>query len=1059
MPVLPRFQKRYVSVAIAVLVFCAAIWAQTESATISGSVTDQSGALLAGANVNLTNILTGVSISTISNDVGLYVFNSVRPGRYRIIVEKAGFRQIVLTELTVNVQDSLSRNFSMKIGVVGESVTLTAEATRVRTEPSVSTVVDREFVNALPLNGRSFESLILITPGVTFTTPNGNDTGQFSVNGQRASTNYMSVDGVSANLGMSFISQSYLTEALAGAYQGLNTLGGTNNLAPMGALEEYKIQTSTYTAELGHQPGGQVSLATRSGTNAFHGGIFEYLRNDVLDARNFFNKVPDPKPPLRQNIFGGSISGPIYKDRTFFFFSYEGIRLRLPQNGNAQVPSLRVRNAAAPSVKPILNAFPLPTGPETYWDDDYDSSTPDVLSGWAPLYYSVSNPSRADTYSLRVDHTFGRELLLFGRYGEAPSESTSFNYNLGPSGNGTVASTRTLTLGAGSAFTPDLNNDFRINWSRQLAQFRYVQATFGGAVPVDPALLTNGLPGRGSVAFLYGSGFSEILGGEQTRSYQRQLNIVDSVSLNKKKHLMRFGIDYRRLSPTYGPQDRQDVFFYTEEGINTAITDDDSVTSFQSANLRYSNWSLYGQDTWRVSRRLTLDLGLRWELNPAPIEADGKMPPIVLGITNPPDVSNATLAPQSTSFYKTFYGAFAPRFGAAYALQQGAGHQTVLRGGFGVYYDLGSGTAAGGYPVIAKAHYFSGVPYPLSAEDAARPTVVPQTTTPIRGSAFSTAQNLRLPYTLQWNVAVEQQLGTQQSLSLSYVGSAGRRLLTQQQLNAQASQFSGPRPNPNFAYIFFTSNGPTSDYNSFQAQYRASLRRELQALVNYTWSHAIDEVSSDLESGTLLRGNASFDVRHNLSAALTYNPSVPWTNTFTRQLLSNWSVDSIVHSQTGQPVDVFLTTATVIGGQLLLLRPNVVPGQPFYIDDPSVPGGRRFNSAAFTTPPPDPANPNVRMMGNFGRNVLRGNGVNQVDFALGRAFQLHEAMTLLFKAELFNVFNHPMFGNYGWYTDNPSTFGVPRSTLNVNLYTVNAQSPLYALGCPRSVQFSLRIRF
>ncbi len=1056
----PCFQKRYLSLAIAGLALCSALLAQTESATISGSVTDQSGAVLVGAQINLTNVLTGITDRTTSNDVGLYVFNNVRPGQYRIIVDNPGFRQIVLTDLVVNVQDSLSRNFSMRLGVVGESVTLTAEAVKVRTQPSVNTVVHHEFVDSLPLNGRSFESLILITPGVTFTIPNGMDSGRFSVNGQRASTNYMSVDGASANIDMSFGTQAYVTEALAGAYQGLNTLGGTNNLVPMDALEEYKIQTSTYTAELGHQPGGQVSLATRSGTNAFHGDLFEYLRNDVLDARNFFNKVPDTKPPLRQNIFGGSISGPVYRDRTFFFFSYEGIRLRLPQSGEVEVPSLRVRNAAAPSVKPILNAFPLPTGPETYWDDDYDPSTPDVLSGWAPLHYSVSNPSTADTYSLRVDHTFGNKVSLFGRYGEAPSESTRFNYNLGPSGNGTVTSTRTLTLGASSAFSPSLNNDLRFNWSRQLARLRYVQATFGGAVPVDPALLTNGLPGYGYVDFLHGSGFSVIRGGDETKSYQRQLNIVDSVSVAKQKHLIKFGVDYRRLSPTYGPQDRQSVSFYTEEAINTAITDDDDVTSFQSAKPRYSNWSLYGQDTWRVSTRLTLDLGLRWELNPAPTEADGKMPPIVLGITKPPDVSNATLAPQGTSFYKTYYGAFAPRFGAAYAVKEGAGHQTVLRGGFGVYYDLGSGTAAGGFEARGKARYFSGVPYPLSAEDAARPVVVPQTTMPVKGIVFSTAQDLKPPYTLQWNATLEQSLGTQQSLSFSYVGSAGRRLLTSRFLNQQKSYWSGARQNPNFGTIVFTSNGSTSDYNSFQTQYRAQLRHGLQALVNYTWAHAIDEVSSDLEIGTLLRGNASFDVRHNLSGALTYSLPAPWTNVFARQLLANWSIDSIVHAQTGQPVDVFFySAATVIHGELLELRPNVVPGQPFYITDPTVPGGRRFNPAAFTMPPPDPSNPDVNMMGNFGRNVLRGNGVYQVDFALGRTFQLHEATNLLFKAEFFNIFNHPMFGNYGSSPDDPSRFGVPRSTLNVNYYSLNAQSQLYALGGPRSIQFSLRFQF
>ncbi len=1058
MPALPRVQKRYVLVAIAVLAFCAACSAQTENATIFGSVTDQSGARVVGSKLTLTNILTGTSVGTTSNDVGLYFFSNVQPGQYRIIVANAGFRQIVLTNLAVHVQDSLNLNFSMKLGVVGESLTVTAETTKVRSEPSVSTVVDRGFVNALPLNGRSFDSMILITPGVTFTVPSSADPGRFSVNGQRATANYMSVDGVSANIGMSFTSMPGVPEALAGVYAGLNALGGTNNLVPMNALEEYKIQTSTYAAELGRQPGGQVSLATRAGTSVFHGEGFEFLRNEVLDARNFFNKDPDIKPPLRQNIFGGSISGPIYRDRTFFFFAYEGIRVRLPQSGDAQVPSLRVREAAATSLKPILNAFPLPTGPETYWDDDNDPATPNVLSGWAPLQFHVSNPSTADTYSLRVDHTQSKRLAMFARYGEASSQSTSFNYNIGPSGAGIIGSTRTVTVGASSELASNLQNSFRINWSRQLGQYRYVQATYGGAVPVNPGLLTNGLPGEGYVAFLYGPGAGFLQGGDRTKSYQRQLNVVDSVSLNQERHSLKFGVDYRRLSPTYGVQDRQSVGFYTEERIRTAVVDDASVTSFQSANLRYSNWSLYGQDTWRVSTRLTLNFGVRWELNPAPTEANGKMPPIVLGITDPPHTENATLAPQGTRFYNTYYGAFAPRFGVAYALRQGARRPTVLRGGFGVYYDVGSGTAASGFPMGA-AKFLTGVPYPLSKEDAARPPVVPATTTPLRYSISSTAQDLKLPYTLHWNVALEQSLGTQQSLSVSYVGSAARRLLTEQTLNARASLYSGPRPNPDFAFIFFTSNGPTSDYNSLQVQYRASFRRGLQALINYTWAHAIDESSYDIDLGSLRRGNASFDVRHNLSAALTYDLPAPWSNAFAKAILGDWSVDGIVHLQTGQPVDVLVYSGSVVvDGQLMELRPDVVPGQPFYINDPSVPGGRRFNAAAFTLPPPDPANPDIRMMGDFGRNVLRGNGIMQVDFALGRKFQVRERLNLHVKAELFNLFNHPMFGNYGNYVDYPDTFGVPRTTLNVTSvgYGLN---PLYALGGPRSVQLSLRLQF
>jgi hypothetical protein len=234
----------------------------------------------------------------------------------------------------------------------------------------------------------------------------------------------------------------------------------------------------------------------------------------------------------------------------------------------------------------------------------------------------------------------------------------------------------------------------------------------------------------------------------------------------------------------------------------------------------------------------------------------------------------------------------------------------------------------------------------------------------------------------------------------------------------------------------------------------------LQALVNYTWSHAIDEVSSDMGSYNLSRGNADFDVRHNLSAAFNYNLPSPGAAPVLKHVFGNWSLDGIVHAQSGQPVNV-TGAYTVFAGMYVYVRPDVVPGQPFYIDDPTVPGGRRFNSAAFTNPPADPLYPTAFQQGNFGRNVLRGLPLSQIDFALGRSFKLTENFTLQFKGELFNIFNHPMFGSYGTSYLTPSTFGVPTQTLGyaLNPQGVGGLSSLYQMGGPRSVQLSLRLSF
>src|SRR5712671_2045958 len=321
------------------LSFCVAIalsgmcLAQSESATLSGRVTDPGGSAVVGAQVVLTNVETNVDSRTKTNNAGLYVFAGVHPGKYRVAAGATGFRVLIKEGLVLHVQDELAENFALTLGTLSETVTVIADATPVNTtDATVSTVVDRNFAENLPMNGRSFQSLIQLTPGVVTVPSNANDPGQFSINGQRADANYWMVDGVSANIGVS--GGSGLEGGISGTLGGSSAQGGTNSLVSIDAMQEFRIQTSTYAPEFGRQPGGQISIVTRSGTNRFHGTLFEYLRNDVLDANNWFNGTvtpPLPKAEERQNNFGGTFSGPIVKDRTFFFFSYEGNRLRLPR--------------------------------------------------------------------------------------------------------------------------------------------------------------------------------------------------------------------------------------------------------------------------------------------------------------------------------------------------------------------------------------------------------------------------------------------------------------------------------------------------------------------------------------------------------------------------------------------------------------------------------------------------------------------------------------------------------------------------------------------------------
>ena len=343
--------------------------AQMETATLRGTVRDPNGLPVPEAGITTTRIETGTVATTRTNETGIYFFTGLVPGRYRMEVQKAGFNEVATKDFSLSVQQKLEQDFSLEIGSTTQTITVDSSTLAIDTQDAtVSTVVDRQFAENLPLNGRSFQSLIQLTPGVVLTANNGSETGQFSVNGQRADANYWTVDGVSANIGIS--AAGYVGEGLAGSLGATNVFGGTNSLVSVDALQEFRIQTSTYAPEFGRTPGGQISIVTRSGTNQFHGSGFDYLRNDALDANDWFaNTAGLPKAKERQTDFGGTFSGPILKNKTFFFFSYEGLRLQLPQTALALVPDTNPldpysRQFAEPALQPYLNAYPLPNGPE-----------------------------------------------------------------------------------------------------------------------------------------------------------------------------------------------------------------------------------------------------------------------------------------------------------------------------------------------------------------------------------------------------------------------------------------------------------------------------------------------------------------------------------------------------------------------------------------------------------------------------------------------------------------------------------------------------------------------
>jgi hypothetical protein len=460
------------------------------------------------------------------------------------------------------------------------------------------------------------------------------------------------------------------------------------------------------------------------------------------------------------------------------------------------------------------------------------------------------------------------------------------------------------------------------------------------------------------------------------------------------------------------------------------------------ARPTYSNFSAYVQDTWKLSRRLTLDFGVRWEVNPAPGEANGNLPLAVNEIDN---LSAMQLAPRGSKMWKTTYNNLAPRLGIAYLLREKPGRGTVLRGGFGVYYDTGNDQASRmflqGFPLFASIRP-SSVSFPLVAVQVMPPTVPVSLSPPFPAfpGVFAFDPALKLPYTLQWNLAVAQSLGRDQALTVSYVGAAGRRLL-------QSTAMNLSRINPTFTGVTLTRNASTSDYDALQAQFQRRLSRGMQALVSYTWSHALDDDSSSSTSMVAQRGNAAFDIRHTFAAAITYDLPSAGRGKLTRALLGRWSIDTSMRAQSGLPVDIGSFATDPVTGQNFNRRPNVNLGVPWYVDDPTVPGGRRINRAAFSVASVG--------QGSLGRNQLRGLGAWQIDFAARREFKLTEKLKVQFRAEAFNLFNHPNFGAIQTSLT-AANFGQATNMLGQQLGGI---SPLYQIGGPRSFQFALKLLY
>jgi len=1046
-----RWQLTFILLAFSVL-----SQAQVSTATLLGVVQDSSKANLPSATVKLVNSQTGAENDSVTDREGEFLLNGVLPGAYTLRIERVGFATTQVSGITLNVGDTKTLLIRMKVGSVTESVEVDASGLNLNTtDASVSTVVDRTFVDSVPLNGRSFQDLISMTPGIVTQSPqaagqSGNTQGEFSVNGQQPYSNSFIVDGVSANINSGAVSGASRLVG-TGSAAGSTALGTTQSLTSIDALQEFRALTSTYSAEYGRTPGGQFNFLTRSGTNTVHGSLYLYARNDVFEATDWFtSSVIQNIERYSQNDFGGTFGSPITlpgiydgRDRSFIFFSYEGLYLSQPTPQIFQyVPSAELLLESPNQLLPVLKTFST-AGPEIE-----DSGLAGLTIQENPL------PSHLNATSIRIDHVFSPRFSGFIRYGSTPSSSqTSQLYSV----TANRVRTHVVTLGATNQISATKSNDFRAGFVGSGSDVdTRTEQLYPLEIPNEPYPetldLTTGIGIPASYSSVSAEAYIHIAGVGDTRSSTdqassslRQWNLRDAYSLQTGRHLLKVGIDQRYIASTLNPPALSvEADFFDRASIVNNLASDVVITRAQAANPLLEEFSAFAEDEWKVSSSLNLSLGLRWEVNPPPKGENGKDAYTVLGDVSSPSTLN--LAPRGTPLWHTSWYNLAPRFGAAWIANSKPDRELILRAGGGVFFDTGNRPALGAFNGIGFDSSVSSQNTPLpvtpSQLDFSTAVVPPYTNTAV----FAFPAHLQLPYSFQWNVGLEKALGRNQSLTVSYVGANGHRLLQEQRRNVTQS-------NPTFGDVYYFPGGLTSSYQALQVKFQRTISHGLQALVSYTWAHALDFGSTD-PAFPLVRGNSDLDVRQNLEGAISWNLPSPRGNRLTKSLLGNWSIDGRLIARTAFPVNLsgnmFFDS---ISGQTYYSGVDLIENRPLYLHG-SYPGGRQINGGP-NSPYPAFGLPRRTEQGNAPRNFVRGFNLTQLNIAARREFHLHDRLNLDLGAEAYNVLNHPNFG----YVDPYLTDALFGQSTKMLYQSFGATGSLYQQGGPRSMQFELKLVF
>lgn len=1066
-------------IVLSLLCLASAGLAQNYRSSVRGRVVDPQGAAIAGAKLSLVYQETNEARTATSDGRGDYVFSLIRPGVYRLEVEHQGFTKYAKSfDLLVNQE--LRLDIGLKIGTVNvdDNMIVSSVAPLKYDGAALGAVIDNRQVTGLPLDGRNFLELSLLVPGAAPAPPGsaGSARGDFAftINGSREDANNFLLDGV------------YNVDPK------LNTFGVK---PPVDGIQEFEVLTSAYDASLGRSAGAQVNIVLKSGTNRFHGTGYEFLRNQALDARNYFAPADQPDPTYRRNQFGFSVGGPVIKDRTFFFGDYEGLRSREGITRLANVPTARERVGDFSQLPQQL--WPLVPGSQFQFPGGVipQQALNPIGLKIAALYplpnrnvagqNYVASPvqrDRNDLFDVRIDHKISDASQFAARY--SFSDRNLFEPYSGVTqvfvpgyGNSVLRRGQNLMLNESHIFSPRLTNDARLAFSRVGNQV--LTENPGRSINQQvglPELSSN--PRDFGLSFIRVTGYSP-LGQEYNNPQDSSTNVyqfLDTATYARSAHLLKFGYDFRytQQNAFRDVQSRgllifpSQVSFVLPNGTPTVFP---FITGNALANLlfglplvsggaklnnaqhlRTQSHNVFINDSYRITPRLTLSAGLRYEYNSPPVDTKDR--------ANIYDPATGKLAQVGTGNiprggYEADKNNFAPRVGLAWALGQDS--KTVVRAGYGVYYDQSPLAPGEGLyfnsPYYDFRFYYQSEQAPLTLYNPF-PFNTPGQSAP---SAFAYDRNLRTAYTQHWNLSVQQQLGSNTVAEVAYVGAKGTKLLVSRDINqppARTQQPNLPR-NPLFGEITQQESSGDSSYHSLQARLQQRLAFGLSLLGAYTFGKSIDNASGIFSSTgdpnypqnsfnlAAERGRSGFDVRHRLSLSYSYdlpfgrNHNLHAENAVLNQVLSGWQTFGVITLQTGRPFTVALlpefdnsNTGISNLGFLGNDRPNLI-GQ-VRLSDPSP--DRWFNTAAFAFPP-------FGNFGNSGRNIVDGPGYKNFNISLVKNTAIKEALTVQFRTEFFNLFNHPNFGLPDNFLGSPS-FG----------RILSAESP-------RRIQFGLKLLF